>query len=105
MSELFVLWLFGFTAGAVAVGWWREGYYRRQLRRLSDEAWRTPAGGERLFTIGYVPSNDGPTGEFITCHLCSRTSHNWNDVRNRYCGHCHVYFDEKLLERERSVVE
>ena len=27
----------------------------------------------------------------ITCPRCGRTSHNPNDVRERYCGACHVF--------------
>lgn len=29
----------------------------------------------------------------FTCPRCSRTSHNPNDVANRYCGACHRFFD------------
>ena len=30
----------------------------------------------------------------FTCPFCGRTSHNPNDVANRYCGNCHVWIDE-----------
>lgn len=26
-----------------------------------------------------------------TCPKCGMTSHNLNDVENRYCGNCHVF--------------
>lgn len=29
----------------------------------------------------------------ITCPQCGRTSHNPNDVREKYCGNCHQYHD------------
>jgi len=29
----------------------------------------------------------------ITCPQCGRTSHNPNDVREKYCGACHQYHD------------
>lgn len=29
----------------------------------------------------------------ITCPKCGRTSHNPNDVEQRYCGACHEYHD------------
>jgi protein-arginine kinase activator protein McsA len=29
----------------------------------------------------------------ITCPQCGMTSHNPNDVRERYCGNCHQYHD------------
>lgn len=30
----------------------------------------------------------------ITCLKCGRTSHNLNDVKHRYCGHCHVFHED-----------
>ena len=30
-------------------------------------------------------------GDSITCTTCRKTSHNPNDVENRYCGFCHVF--------------
>jgi hypothetical protein len=36
-----------------------------------------------------------PDGHSITCHTCGRTSHNLNDVRERFCGNCHVFHDER----------
>jgi len=30
----------------------------------------------------------------ITCPNCGRTSYHPEDVRLRYCGHCHVYHNE-----------
>lgn len=34
-------------------------------------------------------------GQSITCHECGRTSHNPNDVRNRYCGNCHEFYHHR----------
>lgn len=34
----------------------------------------------------------------ITCPRCARTSHNPNDVRERYCGGCHRYHDDAANE-------
>jgi hypothetical protein len=34
------------------------------------------------------------TDNSITCHTCGRTSANPNDIRERYCGHCHVFHDD-----------
>ena len=31
----------------------------------------------------------------ITCLKCGRTSHNLNDVKHRYCGHCHVFHEAR----------
>ena len=33
-------------------------------------------------------------GKSIKCLACTRTSHNVNDVTNRYCGHCHVFHED-----------
>jgi hypothetical protein len=30
----------------------------------------------------------------ITCFICGLTSWNPNDVRYRYCGHCHRFHDD-----------
>lgn len=32
----------------------------------------------------------------FTCPRCGRTSHNPNDVRERYCGNCHLFTDDIL---------
>lgn len=37
-----------------------------------------------------------PDDASITCHRCGRTSHNPNDVRERYCGACHAFMDKIL---------
>jgi hypothetical protein len=39
----------------------------------------------------YVISSDGTA---ITCPRCGRTSHNPNDVRERYCGFCHAFHED-----------
>lgn len=31
---------------------------------------------------------------YIVCPRCGWTSHNRNDVAQRYCGHCHVFHDD-----------
>jgi ribosomal protein L37E len=43
----------------------------------------------RTFTIA-------DDGQSITCHACGRTSHNPNDVKERYCGHCNVFHENPL---------
>lgn len=46
-------------------------------------------------------------GRSITCHLCGLTSHNANDVRERYCGRCHVFHgdnQEKQLDTRACPV-
>lgn len=30
----------------------------------------------------------------ITCPICEMISYNKNDVINRYCGNCHIYFGD-----------
>lgn len=39
----------------------------------------------------YTIADDGKS---ITCHTCGRTSRNLADVRNRYCGWCHVFHQD-----------
>jgi len=33
----------------------------------------------------------------ITCPRCRKTSYHINDVRQRYCGNCHVFLREEEL--------
>ncbi len=33
-------------------------------------------------------------GTAIQCLICGLTSHNPNDVREHYCGNCHIFHDE-----------
>lgn len=33
-------------------------------------------------------------GKAITCLLCGLTSYHPDDVKNRYCGHCHIFHDD-----------
>jgi hypothetical protein len=35
-----------------------------------------------------------PDGLSITCHACGLTSHNLNDVEQRFCGACMVFHDD-----------
>lgn len=46
---------------------------------------------EPIYEIFY--SDDGKR-ESIKCLRCGRTSHNLNDVNNRYCGYCHAFLDD-----------
>jgi hypothetical protein len=34
-------------------------------------------------------------GVGIRCHTCGLTSYHPEDVRSRYCGHCHVFHEER----------
>jgi ribosomal protein L37E len=45
----------------------------------------------RLKTYEMVPTT---TGHAIRCRVCGMTSHNPNDVKHRYCGHCHAFHDD-----------
>lgn len=36
----------------------------------------------------------------IRCHKCQRISFHHKDIRERYCGHCHVFHEENLLSHE-----
>lgn len=53
------------------------------LRRLGAEVGAPRGAGYEILP-----------GPAILCRTCSRTSHNPNDVAQRYCGHCHVFHDD-----------
>ena len=69
----------------------------RAYRGLDDDAlgvlkahW--PADRIRQEAIAAVlAERDRPS---ITCPVCRMVSYNPNDVRERYCGHCHQFHDE-----------
>ena len=37
------------------------------------------------------------TASSFTCPRCNRTSHHPSDVAHQYCGACHRYFHEDIL--------
>jgi hypothetical protein len=39
----------------------------------------------------------------FTCPRCGIVSHNPNDAANRYCGRCHVFFDDEAHALARLV--
>jgi hypothetical protein len=39
----------------------------------------------------------------ITCLVCGHTSHNPNDVRERYCGHCRSFLDDRILQADGLI--
>lgn len=54
----------------------------------------------QLFAIQSTGDRGQPVS--ITCPKCGWTSYNLNDVQNKYCGHCHEFWDEKKT-KERTV--
>lgn len=36
----------------------------------------------------------------FTCPRCLWTTYNVHDIRERYCGHCHVFVDDEALTDE-----
>lgn len=57
------------------------------LRMFAAMGWQQQFD-EPIVQKGYSISSDG---KMITCHTCGSTSHNRNDVANRYCGKCHKF--------------
>lgn len=37
-------------------------------------------------------------GKAIRCCICTLTSYNPDDVKNLYCGHCHIFHDDLHLD-------
>ena len=40
----------------------------------------------------------GPPPSKFVCPFCRAVSYNPNDIRERYCGRCHVFVDDALRE-------
>jgi ribosomal protein L37E len=45
-----------------------------------------------------------PDGKSITCQKCGRTSHNLNDVKEKYCGFCHKWHNPNPLPKSTCPV-
>jgi ribosomal protein L37E len=41
--------------------------------------------------------------ESITCGTCGMESFNTNDVREHYCGHCHVFHGDRQRSDARAL--
>jgi ribosomal protein L37E len=50
-----------------------------------------------VFTSLYTITTDRDGRQSITCHTCGRTSYHPEDVRQRYCGYCHVFHDDQRV--------
>ena len=48
---------------------------------------------------------DTGEGRAIRCNVCGMTSYNANDVRERYCGRCHVFHELRCRFRPRRPDE
>lgn len=57
---------------------------------MSEEYPPVPWVDDPVALVRPTPDADWPS---ITCPQCRRTSHNPNDVRERYCGACRQYHD------------
>lgn len=44
-------------------------------------------------------------GKAITCKKCGRTSHNENDVRHKFCGHCKIFHGKADYEHSARVIQ
>jgi len=73
-----------------ADGTWRIVCYENSLRR-ARQAVRDLAQYYPGVPVRYV---DNPNRKCITCPRCGMTSYNPNDIRERYCGACHMFHDE-----------
>jgi ribosomal protein L37E len=52
---------------------------------------KTPRNPQPEPPLPYTIAADGKS---IRCNICGRTSYNLNDVRERYCGNCHVFHND-----------
>ena len=53
--------------------------------------------------IGYDLVVNVETGRVvlgIRCHTCRRVSYHPKDITERYCGACHKFFEDRLLEQQ-----
>ncbi len=61
-----------------------------------------PAHGDLTREPDSAPSRKffsiSPDRKSITCHVCGRTSYHPEDVRNEYCGNCHVFHRDRAAQ-------
>ena len=74
--------------------WWSGGTWLMPGEKV---AVIYPKEEKKGYTI-FDTNLDGGDTKSIRCHRCGRTSYNQNDVKNRYCGFCHVFHEEKGQE-------
>lgn len=48
-----------------------------------------------------LPFRDGQ--DRIICPRCGMTSYNPGDIKNKYCGNCHLFHDQIEEENETAV--
>lgn len=77
-----LLWML--ASGAIYLG----GYWRGKARAYIEVVREMKEGKLPRFSIS-------PGGKSITCHVCGKTSWHPEDVRNKYCGFCHVFHDQR----------
>lgn len=88
------------------IRWRFEGM--RPISELADEVMNEASP---TFKINrWIEQTDQPlperVRESITCLRCGRTSHSPDDVREHYCGHCHLFHDDaRSAEEMRIVIE
>lgn len=41
------------------------------------------------------------SGRTITCNRCGLSSHNKNDISNKYCNYCHIYHNDIVTPEQR----
>jgi transcription elongation factor Elf1 len=63
------------------------------LRELTAAEMHEIAGDERILAVQRARAQmETPS---FTCPKCGMRSYNPNDVRERYCGNCHLFIDEE----------
>lgn len=85
-------------------GWWKPGgwgyttalneaghYSQTEAERIVRDA-NVVTLEEKMLTIEEAAAFHPPPS--FSCPRCRRRSFNLNDVREQYCGHCHVFRDE-----------
>ncbi len=67
-------------------------HYERQLRDAVQQLLAAGYNFERI-SLMVLDAAQRPVDpqRSITCPFCFFVSYNANDIRDRYCGHCHRY--------------
>lgn len=80
------------TPQEIAAGWHWCHEFDGLLRNNREDDFQCDCLGPHKFQI-----SEDAAGRCMTCRKCGRTSHNENDIKHRYCGHCHEFHEHQTV--------
>lgn len=89
-AQLAIALLLDCGASAKEAELWHQEFKDVFLSGLKKARWECPAALFKCWVLGRRHRDKHPS---ITCPRCGRTSYNTNDIKERYCGYCHMWHE------------